>query len=144
MPMFKKRPLVIIGSAVLGFLSLSSWLSASAWAQGAEKPADWPTRPVTLIVPFAPGGPTDTVARLLAEQLRMIWQQPVIVDYKPGAGTVIGVNGYANGVDAFIGTGDTIVRDTNNSKVLDFSTTLLTGIAEIDAAVELAGRGREW
>ena len=90
MPMFKKRPLVIIGSAVLGFLSLSSWLSASAWAQGAEKPADWPTRPVTLIVPFAHGGPTDTVARLLAEQLRMIWQQPVIVDYKPGAGTVVG------------------------------------------------------
>ncbi len=88
--MFKKRPLVIIGSAVLGYLSLSSWLSASAWAQGAEKPVDWPTRPVTLIVPFAPGGPTDTVARLLVEQLRMIWQQPVIVDYKPGAGTVVG------------------------------------------------------
>ncbi|MEY3664703.1 MAG: hypothetical protein RLZZ153_885 [Pseudomonadota bacterium] len=50
----------------------------------------YPTRPVKLIVPFAPGGPTDTVARLMAEQLQSQWKQPVVVDYKPGAGTVVG------------------------------------------------------
>ena len=51
------------------------------------------------------------------------------------AGTVIGVNGYANGVDAFIGhaSGDTIIRDTNSTHTLDFSGTVLTDIAEIDA-----------
>ncbi|MFO0978287.1 MAG: LamG-like jellyroll fold domain-containing protein [Planctomycetaceae bacterium] len=50
------------------------------------------------------------------------------------AGTVIGVNGYVNGVDEFVGLGDTIIRDTAYSKTLDFSNTILTGIAEIDAA----------
>jgi tripartite-type tricarboxylate transporter receptor subunit TctC len=45
---------------------------------------------VKLIVPFTAGGPTDTVARLLATQLQATWKQPVVVDYKPGAGTVLG------------------------------------------------------
>ncbi len=71
--------------ALLGGLALGCALRPAS-AQGTE----FPNRPVTLIVPFAPGGPTDTVARLLAEQLRQIWQQPVVIDYKPGAGTVVG------------------------------------------------------
>ena len=43
-------------------------------------------------MPFAPGGPTDTVGRLIAQKLQEIWGQPVIVDYKPGAGTAIGAD----------------------------------------------------
>ncbi|MGV3573160.1 MAG: Bug family tripartite tricarboxylate transporter substrate binding protein [Ramlibacter sp.] len=50
----------------------------------------WPDKPVKLIVPFTAGGPTDTVARLIATGLQAAWKQPVIVDYKPGAGTVLG------------------------------------------------------
>ena len=62
----------------------------------AQLPAEaWPTRPVKLIVPFTAGGPTDTVARLIALQLQAIWKQPVIVDYKPGAGTTVGMNAVA-------------------------------------------------
>jgi tripartite-type tricarboxylate transporter receptor subunit TctC len=76
--------------SLLIFFCLAPLSSLPVAAQTTEKPSDWPARPVTLIVPFAPGGPTDTVARLLAEQLRVLWQQPVIVDYKPGAGTVVG------------------------------------------------------
>lgn len=52
----------------------------------------FPTRPVTIIVPFPPGGPTDTVARLVGMRLQKIWGQTVIIDYKPGAGTIIGAN----------------------------------------------------
>ncbi|MGE0746706.1 MAG: cadherin-like domain-containing protein, partial [Rhodospirillales bacterium] len=50
------------------------------------------------------------------------------------SGTVIGVAGFNNGVDAFEGAGDTIVRDDGYSRTLNFANTALTGIAEIDAA----------
>ncbi len=53
---------------------------------------DFPKGPVKIIIPFAPGGPTDTVGRLIAQKLQEMWGQPVIVDYKPGAGTAIGVD----------------------------------------------------
>jgi tripartite-type tricarboxylate transporter receptor subunit TctC len=64
-------------------------LGVAPWASYAQSDA-WPSRPVKLIVPFAAGGPTDTIARLLAERTQAIWKQPVIVDYKPGGGTMIG------------------------------------------------------
>lgn len=79
---------------VLSFsLSLSMCIGALLVTMApAQAQTPWPARPVKLIVPFAPGGPTDTVARLLAERLQATWQQPVVVDYKPGAGTVLGTD----------------------------------------------------
>jgi tripartite-type tricarboxylate transporter receptor subunit TctC len=53
---------------------------------------NFPKGPVKIIVPFPPGGPTDTVGRLLAQKLQETWGQPVLLDYKPGAGTVIGAD----------------------------------------------------
>lgn len=50
-----------------------------------------PTKPVTLIVPFAAGGPNDAVARLLGAQLAKVWKQTVVIDNRPGAGGLIGV-----------------------------------------------------
>lgn len=78
--------------STLAALGAALMLPVLAFGQDA---ANWPTRPVRLIVPFAPGGPTDTVARLLSEKLRAIWNQSVIVDYKAGAGTILGTQAVA-------------------------------------------------
>ncbi|MEY4121373.1 MAG: hypothetical protein RLZZ457_211 [Pseudomonadota bacterium] len=59
---------------------------------GAASAQDFPKGPVKIIVPFPPGGPTDTVGRLLAQKLQETWGQTVVLDYKPGAGTTIGVD----------------------------------------------------
>jgi tripartite-type tricarboxylate transporter receptor subunit TctC len=72
-------------------LTLAS-ASLLPWAAQAQTAADWPSKPVRLIVPFAPGGPTDTIARLVSERLHVSWNQPVIVDYKAGAGTMVGTD----------------------------------------------------
>ena len=52
----------------------------------------WPNRPVKLVVPFGAGGATDIIARLISQKLSELWGQSVLVDYKPGAGTVLGTD----------------------------------------------------
>ena len=72
-------------AAVLGLLA-----SAGAGAQS------FPTRPVRYIMPLPAGGETDVVARLMARQLTDIWGQQVVVDNRPGGGTVIGTTVFAS------------------------------------------------
>ena len=51
---------------------------------------DWPSRPLTMVVPFAAGGPTDVLGRFLAAQLREVLGQQVVVKNVTGAGGMIG------------------------------------------------------
>jgi tripartite-type tricarboxylate transporter receptor subunit TctC len=67
----------------------ASTLAAAALPARAE---GYPKSTVRIIVPFPPGGPTDTVGRLIAQGLQELWGQSVLLDYKAGAGTVIGVD----------------------------------------------------
>lgn len=61
-------------------------LAAPALAQDS-----WPSRPIRLIIPFAPGGPIDTVGRLVGERLREKLGQPFVIDNRAGAGGSIGL-----------------------------------------------------
>src|SRR3954470_8552478 len=68
----------------LGFATLSLDLSAAAAAES------WPARPVNLVVPQPPGGPTDIFARLIAQRMSAALGQPVIVDNRAGGALMIG------------------------------------------------------
>jgi tripartite-type tricarboxylate transporter receptor subunit TctC len=65
--------------------SLALALAPATWAQSA-----WPTKPVRIVVPFAPGGTTDILARARAPELSRAFGQPFIIDNKPGAGGNVG------------------------------------------------------
>ncbi|EJL67698.1 hypothetical protein PMI12_05593 [Variovorax sp. CF313] len=70
----------------LAMLLLASVLAAGVWAQ------DWPAKPVRVIVPAPAGSSLDLIARTLADRLRVIWKQPVVIETKAGAGGLIGMD----------------------------------------------------
>jgi tripartite-type tricarboxylate transporter receptor subunit TctC len=62
-----------------------------AWVPPAVAQSSWPDKPITMIVPFPPGGVADTVARPVAEALARELKQPVVVENKAGAGGALGI-----------------------------------------------------
>jgi tripartite-type tricarboxylate transporter receptor subunit TctC len=71
-------------------ITKAALLAAALLAPSLAAAQDYPKRQVTLVVPFSPGGANDTVGRFLAERLAKLWNQPVVVENRPGAGSVIG------------------------------------------------------
>jgi tripartite-type tricarboxylate transporter receptor subunit TctC len=63
---------------------------ALAVCAGATAAQTWPSRPLSIVVPFPPGGTTDVLARAIGQELAKSLGQPVIVDNKPGAGATLG------------------------------------------------------
>jgi tripartite-type tricarboxylate transporter receptor subunit TctC len=107
--MFTRRRLIALTAA-------SALAPKLAPHEARAQAGDYPNRPVHLIVPLAPGGPTDTVARVLAEQLSKRWGQQVVVENKAGGGTNIG-NAYVahadpDGYTVLYGTSSLAVNDT--------------------------------
>lgn len=90
MTLFRARRRALRAIAASFLCAAGTLASTGAFAQ-----ADYPTRPIRMIVPFAPGGTTDIFARILADHMGTILGQQVIVDNKPGAGGNTGAAGVA-------------------------------------------------
>ena len=118
----------------------AAFLATAAAAQG------FPTKPVTLICPFPPGGSTDTAARLIAERMRVPLGQPVVVETVGGAGGTIGVGRVAraapDGYTIDIGQWDThvgsIIYPLNYDLAKDFAP---VGLMTINPQLLIARKG---
>lgn len=84
-PMLNRRTWLAQATAAAGMSALPGWARGKAY----------PTRSIRLIVPFAAGGSTDIVARLLADAMQRIMGESIVVDNKPGAGGMIGAEALA-------------------------------------------------
>ena len=87
--MMQRRPLL-----AAALTALFTTAAAPGWAQGA-----WPTQPVHIVVPTGPGSSLDLIVRLMSDKLGARWGQPVVVDNKPGAGGMLGVDVAAKATD---------------------------------------------
>ena len=79
-------------ACLLAALAFAAATSCTALSQSAT---EFPTGPVKVIVPFPPGGPADVIMRILADQLSARWGKPVIVENRPGAGTIVAASALA-------------------------------------------------
>lgn len=77
--------------AIRAAMSAAALAGTSSFAAGrASARADYPNRPVRLVVPFGAGGFSDIVGRLVTERLSVKWGVPIVVDNKPGGGSMLG------------------------------------------------------
>lgn len=69
-----------------------AWTACAAVGMGvaAAQAAEYPTRPVRMVVPIGPGSSMDITARLLGQKLNELWERPVVMDNRPGAGSSVG------------------------------------------------------
>src|SRR5690606_32804879 len=88
----KSRRLTTAGTQVINYTMLAAGVLATTLLGSGAAAQGWPTKPVSLVVPFAAGGTTDVLARALGDKLSASLGQPVIVENKPGAGSTLGAD----------------------------------------------------
>lgn len=107
--------------AILG-LTLSLALSVGAKAQDSE--ASYPSRQLTIVVPFAPGGGTDMLARMIGRRLESAWGKSVVIENRPGAGGIVGATAVAraapDGHTLLLGAGTNLAVNVTLYKKLSY------------------------
>jgi tripartite-type tricarboxylate transporter receptor subunit TctC len=104
------------------FAVLAIWASSAAVAEDLS--ASFPNRPIRLIVPFPAGGPSDIVARVIGQKMSEDWGQPVVIENRPGANTIIGAQAAAkappDGYTLFMAIDSTLVMNQYLHKSLPY------------------------
>ena len=100
-----------------GFLTLAATSVALPAACRIARAQTYPSRPITLIEPFAAGGPLDTIGRILAERMRVALGQPIVIENVPGASGTLGLGRLAGATpDGYtIGHGSTPTHVFNSA-----------------------------
>jgi tripartite-type tricarboxylate transporter receptor subunit TctC len=99
-------------------LAIAVAAAALACAPPVFAQAAWPTKPITYIVPFTPGGTTDVIGRTIAQGLASTLGQPVVVDNKPGAAGAVGATAVAKAKpDGYTLLGGTISTHAINASL---------------------------
>lgn len=110
-------------------------LATAQSAPAASMPADWPSKPVRVVVPYAPGGSADTLGRLISQHLSTVFKQSFVVDNRAGGGGVIGSRQVAqtppDGYTLVVsGIGSHVIAPVENKQIdpmADFSHIALLG-----------------
>src|SRR5258705_1351965 len=93
-------------------------------AAAEDSSANFPNRPIRMIVPFPAGGPSDIVARLIGQKMSEDWGQPVVVENRPGGNTIIGAQAAAkaapDGYTLFMAIDSTLVMNQYLYKALPY------------------------
>src|SRR5262249_35873346 len=110
-----KPPGGAMARAARFLLAASLAITASGAAAAAGPSASFPSRPTRLIVPSPAGGPSDIVARLIGQTMSQDWGQPVVIENRPGANTIIGAQAAAkaapDGYTLFMAIDSTLVMN---------------------------------
>lgn len=126
-------------------------LAGAASAQAETTAGSYPSKPVTIVVPYAPGGVADSTARLLAQRLQEAWHQSVVVENRAGAGGLIGAGmvarAPADGYTVLLGVSGLVlqpqlVKKATYDPFKDFSSITLIARLPLLLAVPKAGAAK--
>ncbi len=137
------------------FLSCFAVAACLLAVMPAIRAADYPTRPLTLVVAFTPGGASDVLSRILARKLEQILGQPIVIDNRPGAGGNVAAEAVAHsapdgytlftGNNAILATNAALYKKINFDPVADFAPIGLIGsqanILVVDPALPVRSMG---
>src|SRR5262249_10320866 len=111
-------------------LLLLAALAALVLPSAGTRAQDYPSKPITLIVPFTPGGSTSVIARAISDKLSDALKQPIVIDNRGGAGSTIGARAVAKSAP----DGYTILLGTNATLTIALGLTRNAGYERKDLA----------